>query len=263
MPDQIAVPEHDGLPLEFPRPWTERYLPWASPAARNRALQVWESFPHRADVRDPAGYARGLRLAWRLFGTYTMLFPLRARTLYRLARRADREGIPGALVDCGTWNGGSTALMSAGSPQRPIWAFDSFAGTSRATEEDGLAPDELAFSAGQCRGEEAVLREVVARFGSPANLHVRAGWFDDTLAPAAPEVGPISLLHVDADWYEPVLLALETFYPQVSPGGWIVIDDYGALPGAARATEEFRKRVGDRAPLVTIDQTGRYWRKPH
>jgi O-methyltransferase len=47
----------------------------------------------------------------------------------------------------------------------------------------------------------------------------------------------------------------------VSPGGFVVIDDYGTFPGAQRATDEYRLRAGERAPLRRIDQTGRYWRK--
>ena len=260
MTDQATIPAEDGH--EFIQPWTERYLSRASPAVRNRALQVWESFPRPADFRDPVSYARGLRLGWQMFGTYTMLFPLRARTLYRLARRADRDGVPGALVDCGTWNGGSTALLSAGAPGRAIWAFDSFEGTPLATEPDGIPPDLLPFSEGQCLGAEAMLREAVALHGSPERLTVRPGWFQDTLEPAVDEIGPIAILHLDGDWYESIRFPLETLYPRVSPGGWVVIDDYGAVPGAARATDEFRARVGETSPLIRIDQTGRYWRKP-
>ena len=262
MSDEIAIPKDNRLPAEFIQPWTERYLSWASPGVRNRALQVWESFPRLADIRDPRGYARGLRLAWQMFGIYTMLFPLRARTLYRLARRVDSEGIPGALVDCGTWNGGSTALLSAGAPDRAVWAFDSFEGTPLATEPDAIPEDLLPFSEGQCLGEEAMLREAVSIHGSPDRLTVRPGWFQDTLEPAVAEIGPIAILHLDGDWYESIRFPLETLYPHVSPGGWIVIDDYGAVVGAARATDEFRSRVGDTSPLIRTDQTGRYWRKP-
>jgi O-methyltransferase len=107
-----------------------------------------------------------------------------------------------------------------------------------------------------------MLREAVALHGSPSRLTVRPGWFQDTLEPALEEIGPIAILHLDGDWYESVLFPLETLYPLVSPGGWIVIDDYGAVAGAARATEEFRARIGERSPLVRTDQTGRYWRKP-
>jgi hypothetical protein len=261
MSGPLAAPAREESPRREV-PWTDRLLARATPKVRTWVLFAWEALPRRSDLGDLPGYVRSLRILWTLFGEYTMLFPLRARALHRLARRADRDGVPGALVDCGTWNGGSTALLSAASPQRPIWAFDSFEGTSAATEQDGLTPDERAFSAGQCRGEEANLRQAVALFGAPDNLAVRAGWFEDTLEPAVSEVGAIAVLHVDADWYEPVRLALEAFYPLVSPGGWIVIDDYGALPGAARATEEFRAAAGDDAPLVRVDQTGRYWRKP-
>jgi hypothetical protein len=59
-----------------------------------------------------------------------------------------------------------------------------------------------------------------------------------------------------------VRLTLETFYPLVSVGGFVVVDDYGHWVGAQRATDEYRTAVGDDDPLVPIDDTGRYWRKP-
>ena len=98
------------------------------------------------------------------------------------------------------------------------------------------------------------------RFADPGRLHLVKGWFEHTL-PAANEVERIAVLHCDGDWYESVRLTLEVFYPRVSPGGFVVIDDYGTWPGARRATDEYRAFVGDRRRLRRIDHTGRYWRK--
>ena len=58
-----------------------------------------------------------------------------------------------------------------------------------------------------------------------------------------------------------MLLTLKVMYPLVSPGGFVVIDDYGTFPGARRATEEYLLRVGETASLRRIDRSGRYWRK--
>jgi hypothetical protein len=247
-------------------PWTERLARWTSPLTRMRIQMAWERLPRRADLADPRTYVRGAKLHRELFHQgYTMVYPLRGRTLFRLARQAEREGVPGAIVDCGTWNGGSTALMAAGAPTRRVWAFDSFEGLPAPSQRDvdrELSLEEANLYVGECHGSEASLREAVGRFVSPEQLEVRAGWFQDTLPPHSGEIGPIALLHCDGDWYDSVMLTLETLYPHVSPGGWIVIDDYGAVPGAGKATRDFRRRVGDAAPLVQIDQTGRYWRKP-
>jgi O-methyltransferase len=182
----------------------------------------------------------------------------RGRALHRLARRIDRDAVPGALVDCGVWNGGSTILLSDAAPERDVWAFDSFEGLPAAGPLDG--PDSAAWT-GECQGAEETLREGFRRYASPERLHVVKGWFDETFPTAVGEVGRVALLHADGDWYDSVLLTLRTFYPRVSPGGYVVIDDYGAWPGAKRAVDEFRREVGETAPMASADFTGRYWRK--
>ena len=75
-------------------------------------------------------------------------------------------------------------------------------------------------------------------------------------------IGRVAVLHCDGDWYESVRLTLSTFYPQVSPGGYVVSDDYGAWSGARQATDEYRREAGVSAPLSPVDHTGRFWRKP-
>ncbi|HST34937.1 MAG TPA: TylF/MycF/NovP-related O-methyltransferase [Solirubrobacteraceae bacterium] len=213
-------------------------------------------------------YVHGLRIHRALFDEdYTMLYPVRGRTLYRLARHADRDALDGALVDCGTYNGGSTALMSAGAPGRAIWAFDSFEGlpapSLRDTNDPTLDLEQAAeFFRDQCVGSEDRLREAVRRFGSPDHLHVRKGWFDVTLPTARPQIGPIALLHVDGDWYDSIYCVLENLYEQVVAGGVIVIDDYAGVPSAGRATDDFKRMVDDRTPMIRIDQCSSYWRKP-
>jgi O-methyltransferase len=184
----------------------------------------------------------------------------RGRALLRLARQVDRDRVPGAIVDCGVWNGGSTVLLSIGAPGREVWAFDSFEGLPEADPQ--LDGDEAQGWTGECLGAEDVLREGFARYADPQRLHVVKGWFQDTFPTAAEQVGQVAVLHADGDWYESVKLTLETFYDRIAPGGYVVIDDYGEWIGARRATDEFRAARGITAPLVTVDHTGRYWRKP-
>ena len=109
---------------------------------------------------------------------FTMLGSRRGRTLHRLARAVEREGIPGAFVDCGGWNGGSTILMALGAPDRDLWAFDSFAGLPEPSEVDGRRSFQYA---GDCVGSEERLRECMERYANGTRLHVRKGWFEDTL----------------------------------------------------------------------------------
>jgi O-methyltransferase len=228
--------------------------------SRNGALyRRWDAAPRPAELPGLATYRRGLSLYRELWlGGYTMLGARRGRTLHRLAAQVAREGVPGAIVDCGVWNGGSTILMAVAAPDRDVWAFDSFAGLPTPSEVDGRKSFEFA---GDCVGSETRLREGIDRYADAERLHVRAGWFEDTIADAAKEIGQVSVLHCDGDWYDSVRLTLEVFYPQVSPEGFVVIDDYGTWPGAKLATDEYRRAVHDRARLRRIDHTGRYWRK--
>jgi O-methyltransferase len=221
----------------------------------------WDLLPRRRDLRQPSEYLEGARLHHRLLREgYTMTSSRRGRALHRLARQLDADGVEGAFVDCGVWNGGSTILLSNASPGREVWAFDSFEGLPEADPEvDG---EESRDWTGECLGAEDKLREGFSRYASPERLHVVKGWFQDTFPTARDEVGPVALLHVDGDWYESVLLTLRTFYDRIPSGGYIVLDDYGHWIGAERATDEFRREVGDSTPMVAVDYAGRYWRKP-
>jgi hypothetical protein len=215
--------------------------------------------PMRREMRRPLQYAQSVLLWWRVRQHgYTMLGCRRGRTLYRLAREADRRGVPGALVDCGAWNGGSTALLSAGAPSRWVYAFDSFEGLPPPDEAvDGV---ESAGWVGECLGTESNVRDALRRFGSPDRLRIVKGWFEDTFHREADSIGPVAVLHADGDWYDSVRLTLETFYDRVSPGGFVVIDDYGIWSGARRAVDEFRVARSLQESLVVVEAAA-YWRK--
>ena len=59
----------------------------------------------------------------------------------------------------------------------------------------------------------------------------------ETLLGEKPE--KIAILRLDMDLYEPTKVALEQLEPLVSPGGVILIDDYYAWDGAAKATDDY------------------------
>ncbi|MDC0628553.1 TylF/MycF family methyltransferase [Pelagibacteraceae bacterium] len=54
----------------------------------------------------------------------------------------------------------------------------------------------------------------------------------------------ISFLHLDLDVYKPTFYALNKLYNRVSRGGIILLDDYGQVEGATRATNDFLKKKG-------------------
>ena len=221
---------------------------------------VREALPTASDLKQPWIYVGGHRRYRSLFAEhFTMLPARRGRALYRLARQVEREDVPGDLVDCGVWNGGSTALLSAGAPGRRVWAFDSFEGLPAPGALDGPRSEGRA---GTLQGSPERVREAVARYGNDAGLRIVKGWFEDTFPATQEEIGAIAVLHVDGDWFSSVSLTLEAFYERVSAGGYVVIDDYGGWEGARAAVDGFRSRRGIVAPLEVVDDSGRFWRKP-
>jgi O-methyltransferase len=215
--------------------------------------------PMGPEVRRPLEYAHSVML-WREIRQrgYTMLGCRRGRTLYRLAREADRQSITGALVDCGVWNGGSTALLSAGAPSREVYAFDSFEGLPPSDEQ--LDGEHSVDREGWCLGVQDNVRDALRRFGSPERLHIVKGWFEDTFPVEVESIGPIAVLHADGDWYASVRLTLETFYDRISPGGFVAVDDYGVWSGARQAVDEFRESRAIAEHLVRVEAAA-YWRK--
>jgi len=199
----------------------------------------------------------------------TMVTFERFRNAFTLARIADIRKLPGAIVECGVWKGGCSASMmlavqETGS-RRELWAFDSFQGLPRPTEKDGTRAIQKSeeWGGGGCEATEEDFRETLFQIAGlkDENIHIRKGWFQDTVPPCKQEVGPICILRLDGDWYDSVLVCLEHLYDQVVPGGYILIDDYGCWEGARKATDEFRAKRGIRSPLITTDYDERYWIK--
>lgn len=215
--------------------------------------------PMRAELRSPRIYLAGTVL-WRRVRQdgYTMLGCRRARTLYRLATEVEHRGIPGALVDCGVWNGGSTVMLAVGAPTRTAWAFDSFEGLPAPSERDDDA--HAASWEGSCVGREENVRDAFRRYADPRRLRIVKGWFDESLPASAQAVGPIAVLHADGDWFDSIKITLEVLYDQVSRGGCVVIDDYAVWSGARKAVDAFRAERGIRSPLVHTEASA-YWRK--
>ena len=93
-----------------------------------------------------------------------------------------------------------------------------------------------------------------------ARVRFVEGWFNETLVDAP--IGPVAVLRLDGDYYESTMTPLRALYDRVSPGGFVIVDDYGLLEPARRAVDEFRAEQRISAPLNDIDGHGHFWRKP-
>jgi len=176
-----------------------------------------------------------------------------------------RRGVPGDLIETGVWRGGSVIFMRAalaayGDPDRRVWVADSFA---------GLPPPDPRYAADAgdvFHGFDVLavsLDEVKANFARYGLLDDRVrflpGWFKDTL-PVAP-IERLAVARLDGDMYESTMDALRPLYPKLSVGGYLIVDDYGTVPGCRQAVDEYRAEHGIREPIVDIDGWGVYWRR--
>src|SRR5712691_11484421 len=127
------------------------------------------------------------------------------QNLYNLGKDVTLHNVPGDFVECGVFNGGSAAAIACAfrGTTRKVWLYDSFQGLPRPQDIDGPVASEYA---GDCVGSEEKVREAMRIAGFPQEQYIiRKGWFKDTFHDSLPKA--ISLLHIDADWYESVILS--------------------------------------------------------
>ncbi len=197
----------------------------------------------------------------RLIRRNTMVGLARMESLSRLAQRIEDEEIPGDVVECGVYKGGTAAILARSATHsrisRTVWLFDAFEGMPPATPADG--PEAPSWVGNLVSSPEKV-RRLLRRAGADlSRVRIVPGLFHLTLSSA--RIPQIALLNIDADWYESVKLCLETLYNAVVARGFISLDDYGAWPGCRLAVDEFFRKHALTFPLERVDQTARWFQK--
>jgi hypothetical protein len=185
---------------------------------------------------------------------YTMSTAPNLGATIRLAIEAIEAGRAGDFAEFGTWMGGASfAMLLAqrllyGKIIRPVWMFDSFQGLPAPDERDGplAAKYRQEFDSpwylDNCAAPLEKVEAAVGSFGFARNEAIIVpGWFDESLAGHVHELSRrgIAVLRIDCDFYEPVSYVLKEVTPFVSDEGTIILDDYYAWDGCARATHDF------------------------
>lgn len=175
-------------------------------------------------------------------------------------------GVPGDLIETGVWRGGATILMRAvlktyGVEDRRVWVADSFEGLPPPD------PDQYKQDKGSrlhTREELAVsLEQVKANFERYGLLDEQVcflkGWFRDTL-PEAP-IERLAVVRLDGDMYESTMDGLVNLYPRLSAGGYLIVDDYGAVGACRQAVHDYREAHAIHDEIRSIDWTGVFWQR--
>ncbi len=193
---------------------------------------------------------------------YTMIGLRRLENIRFCTEEVLRHKVPGDLIETGVWRGGTTIFMRAllqahGVTDRKVWVADSFQGLP-ATSGDG---DDWDLSRNDYfKVSLAEVKANFAKFGLlDGQVEFLPGWFCDTL-PSAP-ITRLAVLRLDGDLYSSTMDALKNLYHKVSPGGYVIVDDYQSWASCRRAVTEFLDGLGLKPEIKTIDQDGVYWRK--
>ena len=254
---RVGITEYKPLYSNNKR-WGLKFLMVLDRLLRKKNLSICKvieyEYENRVEGSDRPSYAD------------TMIGLKRLNNIEYCVNKIIQDRIPGDFIETGVWRGGATIFMKAllkinNINDRIVWVADSFEGLPK--------PDEKKY--GDDKGDKhnldrelaISLEKVKSNFEKydllDDNIKFLKGWFKDTL-PSAP-IEKLSLLRLDGDMYESTMDALKNLYPKLSTGGFIIIDDWGAVKGCKQAVNDYRREHGITNSIETIDWTGVYWRK--
>jgi hypothetical protein len=202
-------------------------------------------------------------------------WPARAHTMIGFKRLANLrmcvetvldDGVPGDLIETGVWRGGATIFMRAilkarAVTDRVVWVADSFSGlpppdTARYPHDEGITLHQFP----QLAVPLERVQDNFRRYGLlDSQVRFLKGWFRDTL-PTAP-IDRLAILRLDGDLHESTIQALDSLYDKLSPGGFVIVDDYHNVAACRQAVHDFRNNRGITDPIQTIDWGGAFWRR--
>ena len=189
-------------------------------------------------------------------------FSAKLYTTYTAVDYILQNSIQGDLVECGVYKGRHAVVIALTLGQknvadRDIYLYDTFSGmtdpgpgdvrTKRAGREPDLEHGWNEDAGGyHDRKKVGPLEEVKRNVDSTGytqdRFHYMRGDIRETLPNSSHE--SIALLRLDIDWYELTKHAITHLYDLVSPGGLVIIDDYGSHIGARKAVDEFFESRG-------------------
>lgn len=255
----------------------KKCLTFALWGAQDGSLKMFLETPFQSVVNRALGrtgerYTPQQSLERRMEGrdwprlAHTMIGMRRLENLQFCLEDVLRRNIPGDFIETGVWRGGAVIFMrgllkSYGVTDRNVWVADSFQGLPEPDPEKYPADKgdfHSKFTALGVSLEE--VQENFAKYGMlDDQVKFLKGWFKDTL-PSAP-IKKLAVVRLDGDLYESTMDGLNNLYPKLSVGGYLIVDDYGAVPACKRAVEDYRRAHNIEDPMSVIDWGGVYWQR--
>ena len=203
---------------------------------------------------------------------YTMTSAERIFSLIESVRYVINNKVPGDIVECGVWRGGSMmatakTLLEHNNQEKVLYLFDTFEGMTKPDEID-VSNSELnatkefngtkidSDSSNWCRATIDDVKSNLFSVGyDKSKIYFIKGKVEETLP--FDDIKSISILRLDTDWYKSTKHELIHLFPKISKGGVLIIDDYGFWQGARKAVDEYFSENNIQILLNRIDKTGR------
>jgi len=134
--------------------------------------------------------------------------------------------VEGDFVECGVFKGFCSEVvfkyLDFQDLPRQAYLYDTFAGLPEKTSTE---QERRTWNVYTKYDPEAIYTEVCEKFSRYKNVNIVKGIVPDSFEEAAPE--KIAFLHIDMNSEKAEMLALEHLFDKVTPGGVIVLDDFG------------------------------------
>lgn len=209
---------------------------------------------------------------------YTMTPDIRLLNTLSAVDHVEKNNIAGAFVECGVWRGGNTmaaalGFLRRGSWNRELYLYDTFDGmtapTAVDTDTSGKPAAEYLRETAKNKDNHywayCPLDDVKANMtvtGYPEEkVHFVVGPVEETIPNTLPD--KIAVLRLDTDWYSSTIHELVHLYPRLSPGGILILDDYGTWDGARKAVDEYFSKLAEPPTLESIDGMAMTCVKPY
>lgn len=179
--------------------------------------------------------------------------------------------VSGDIAECGVFKGASLSRFAMmrelfpSSTMKSIYAFDTF-GQFPDTDYEPDQPIRSKFisDAGENSISAEQMKIVLEHKGINSGVKYVEGDITDTV-PQFISINPdikFSFINLDTDIYEPAKTILEFLYPRLTPGGVMILDDYGVFPGETKAVDEYFAGTPVKIRKLPFSETPRFIVKP-
>lgn len=165
-----------------------------------------------------------------------------------------KNKVPGGFMETGVWRGGA-CIFAAGcfkfyNEKRPVYVCDSFEGLPLPSHEKD-AGHEYYNEATYLKISQETVRKSFEKYNLLSDdVFFIEGYFEHTMSELAKEDFQLAVLRLDGDMYTSTLSVLENMYDKVSPGGYIIVDDF-CLELCRQAVYEFRDKRKITDPILS------------